>query len=73
MSIFPKYAVTLPSGRMAIQESSSFGMSGGLARPVAPAATLWVKAAPGTDTLTRSEPDAFRKSRREVVFMCALP
>src|SRR5215510_11577362 len=66
MSILPKNAVTLPSGRMAIQESSSSGSNGGLPSPTP---LVWARAmgtVPGIITLTTRAPLAFRKSRREV-------
>ena len=66
MSILPKNAVTFPSGRMAIQESSSSGSNGGLPSPTP---LVWARAmgtVPGIITLTTRAPLAFRKSRREV-------
>src|SRR5687768_10803362 len=58
MSILPKKASTRPSGRIAIQESSSVGTSGGL-----PACAK--EAEPGTAKETTSAPDVLKNSRRE--------
>src|SRR5882762_7272393 len=62
MSILPKKAVTRPSGRIATQESSSVGRSGGLP-PLDWARASPMKAGPAAETM--SAPDAFRNSRRE--------
>src|SRR6267378_7169005 len=62
MSILPKKAVTRPSGRIATQESSSVGRSGGLP-PLDWARASPMKAGPADETM--SAPDAFRNSRRE--------
>src|SRR5262245_5925781 len=73
MSILPKNAVTRPSGRIAIHESSSLGRRGGLPPMAAVVEMPWLIAvamAPGMETLTTSEPEAFRKSRRVIGFMC---
>src|SRR5262245_60275691 len=74
MSILPKNAVTWPSGRIAIHESSSLGSNGGLPPMAAVVVMPWLSAvatAPGMETLTTSEPEAFRKSRRVIGFMSA--
>src|SRR5262245_24486937 len=63
MSFLPKKALTLPSGRIAIQESSSPGTRAGL-----PDAATCASASPANDgTLaeTMSAPADFRNSRRE--------
>src|ERR1700704_4613916 len=62
MSILPKKAVTRPSGRIATQESSSVGTSGGLP-PADWASTSPMKIGPAAETI--SAPEAFRNSRRE--------
>src|SRR5262245_165334 len=65
MSILPKNAVTPPSGRTAIQESSSVGTSGGL--PVAPAGACAIASSTndGAATATTNAPADFRNSRRD--------
>src|SRR5688572_27862761 len=72
MSILPKKAVTRPSGRTAIHESSSLGSNGGLPPGTVAEDMPWLSAvatAPGIEMLTTSEPEAFRKSRRVIGFM----
>src|SRR5689334_11450789 len=67
MSILPKYAVALPLGSIAIHESSSSGVSGGL-----PVAAVWLNAdsiEPGRAMLTTSAPVVIRNSRRVISFM----
>src|SRR5438046_1009141 len=66
MSILPKKALTRPLGRIATQESSSLGRSGGLlpGETAAVCASVSpVKAGPAAETT--SAPEAFRNSRRE--------
>src|SRR5215510_7658772 len=63
MSILPKNALTLPSGRIAIHESSSPGTRAGL--PDAAACASASPANDGTPAETMSAPADFRNSRRE--------
>src|SRR5262245_59659357 len=63
MSILPKKALTLPSGRIAIQESSSPGTRAGLADAAACASASPTN--DGTLAETMSAPVDFRNSRRE--------
>src|SRR5712664_4701392 len=63
MSILPKKAVTLPSGRIATQESSSVGTSGGLTPAAVCATASPMNAGPPAEIM--SAPEAFRNSRRE--------
>src|SRR5712691_13399111 len=62
MSILPKKAVTRPSGRIATQESSSVGRSGGLTLADASARASPTSAEPVAETIRA--PEAFRNSRR---------
>src|SRR5712664_249718 len=61
MSILPKKAFTRPSGRTAIQESSSVGTSGGLPAVVCARTSL----VENEEEQTTNAPLAFRNSRRD--------